>query len=495
MDISSSHLFNRFFKTGASTQPNQSQLSAPTGIRQSIDAIDNETLASQSRQPQEKDGTQFIYAGLDSSGNGHYFSAERQEAIDAVLERLSPEQQHAIRGNSRLNIDLMENDQFTEFANSLTDEELNKAIDAFIGLATSAELRIMYRADILSPANAMSDFMDIVSAAEPELRQQILDQAVQYASKVHPGDSQQTYTQNGHTKEIRQTANDLVNFVGQLKNHDNPERLINNLQQLSATNQSHLLEIYSLDQSMGDRVSNTLQNHNLSDDVQGQLLEFLSSVSKETAAWTKGFELSNRAPDDDATVIIDIDDFFYKVGYEMMTDTLDLIENYSFTDEQLLKMTSELNSLDRSNQRAYLEITTTGFKRLFGNENSHPIDMSEHEEAFATISALREDEDTRNLVFFSRMGEQRMNDNGTGSNFYYLKGRDESAKDFTETVEALVTHAWLNQKKNSNGDISDTLQLVKQLGQLSAKERDASVDRVWALSFVDEPLINQDHLS
>lgn len=501
MNILSSQYLSRFFKMETTHAP-----SNPESLQQAIKAIDS--TATPPMPGSDKVKFELIDPDTWRPGYDDLFNDDQKARIDALLARIPSEQRDLIISNISDYESLLKGDDIHQFAENLSDEELSQFTDIMIAMQSeNSHGRFYAKTSEVFDAIHIEDVMQILADSKPALRQQILDQAHTYAKQVPP------YTEQVQAREKPDTYNrkelfrlsqngsmdNLSTFLNTLHNTKDHQSLMDNLDSVDEAQKIPLMQVYTLDEELGVRSYNMLKNKAFSPEAKEGLLQFIA----ETADKTRHFldlkieaNNSNNPKDSKSASVAWLDNHSYSIGRDMVKDTLDLLDNYEFSDEQLLNMTSTLNNLDRSNQRAYLEITVQGMEHLFGSDYLEPLDLTEHSGALAAIDAVRNNAEARDLVFMSRMGDLAKPAGKTSNAMYDQKEKGaEPYKDMAETAEVLVANAWLGQRKLApdiwspkNGEYEtpplnkDTLSMVRQLNQLSAKERDLSVDQLYVFS-------------
>jgi len=184
--------------------------------------------------------------------------------------------------------------------------------------------------------------------------------------------------------------------------------------------------------------------------------------------------------------VLGYDDTAQSVVLGMVDKVIALTENYSFSDEQLETMASDLKGLSSTHQRAYIEITHTGLSTLFGGGNDFPQDLSEDTAPLDAIDSLRSDYNARELVARSGMGERHVASNGKA--YYEIKDINSSQQDQRQTIELLTKDVWLNR-----GDSDRAGQLAAKFNQLDADQRDGLIDDLNRLGKGSEALVERSH--
>lgn len=503
--LNTSHYLGRFFSAPNTSATGAQNTSTPSeSVQQAVQSA-RENTKVQVRELGIEDGAKLV--PIEQATYNDLFHGEQKVKADALLARLSPEQRDVIISNIRDYEDLLKGDDIFQLAENLSDEELSQFTDIMIAMQSEGHYGYLYpKSYDLQNLIHIRDVMQTLADSEPALRQQILDQAHAYAEQVQPYTEQVQAREKPDTysrKELlrlpqnkNSSIDNLSIFLNALQNTKDHQSLMNNLDSVDEMQKIPLMQVYILDEELGVRSYDMLKNKAFSPEAKEGLLQFIAETADKTGHLLDlkiGAKNSSNPNDSKAANVAWLDNHSYSIGRDMVKDTLDLLDNYEFSDEQLLNMTGTLNNLDRSNQRAYLEITVQGMEHLFGSDYLEPLDLTEHSDALAAIDAVRNNAEARDLVFMSRMGDLCEPARETRDAMYYQKEKGaEPYKDMAETAEVLVANAWLGQRKldpdiwpPKNGEYEtpplnkDTLTLVRQLNQLSAKERDLSVDRLY----------------
>ncbi|WP_028304641.1 hypothetical protein [Oceanospirillum maris] len=511
--FNTTHYFNRFINTSTSATPVSPQSTDHNNVQSKIQQAAQQASEGKIAQPQQpgiEDGAKLeaIDWTTYKPGYNDLFRGEQKVKADALLERMSPEQQDFIISNIGDYVSLLKDDDIFQLAENLSDEEVSQFTDIMIAMQSEGHYGYIYpkSSDFQGPIH-IRDVMQTLADSKPSLRQQILDQAHIYAEQVQLTEKPDTYSRKELLNPPKNSSMDnLKTFLNTLHNVKDHQSLMNNLDSVDETQKIPLMQVYILDEELAVRSHQMLKNKAFSPEAKEGLLQFIAETAEKTLLYTKGWQLVNSSKDlENTSLKLDQDDHYYGVGTGMIEDTLDLLDNYRFTDDQLLNMTGELNRLDRSNQRAYIEITVQGMGHLFGKDhNEEPVDMADHKAALSAIASVRGNSDARNLVMLSRLGEYKEYDEYLKAGQYFAKQNEDSAKDMSQTAEALVSHAWLSQHRYGveppieTADDSyqapmmnfDTIKILRQLHELSAKERDLSIDRLHTFSALSQEMLD-----
>lgn len=403
--------------------------------------------------------------------------SEKADRMEAVLNRLGDEQQQVL-----IDSNLLMEDDFLALAETLSDEELSAFSSVVEGLQTLPKLNHFAAID-LTGFTAAKALVDTLSTMDEGTRGRVLEQAATHASKIPPFQGDETYNADGSFLAVASSsmANDLHNFVNAVNKSDDVGLMLDKLDGFSEDQQSDLLHILGTSVEMGDRLMDTLSDRDTN--AQDAMLNLLSEVAQSARGYAPDIRPVSGSGNGGA--ILEHDNYSGRVVWDMVDDSIALMENYQFSDEQVEEMATELTYMERSDQRAYLAITKTGLAHLLGEGGEQTIALDEHQGALATVEALRGSASVRDTVFKSRMGEETISD---GTRFYGLKDEGESHRDQVATIELLVTDTWLNQG-GSESDISlRSTQLANLLGEMGAEQRDGLVHELNRFGQGDIPL-------
>jgi len=405
-----------------------------------------------------------VHSGTYRSGTVQ--DPDKSDRVDAILNRLSENERTALLDNNELLLD----DRFIQLAEELNDDELRQFVAISSALQTIPLVESAHYGRAYSGTTEVESLINSLSAMDADTRSRVLDKAEGYAEQVAKRPpSPLTYDAQSigsfHSDGV--TANDLFNFNNAISGSDDVNGMLDQLEQFDEHQQTQLLGLLRRDDTLGTNMMDQLEGRDSA--AQNAILDFMTEL-----------DLTRKHPMKyDATgstrSVLDFDNNGREVVVGMMEDTVSLLENYRFDDEQLEQMGNQLQQLDRSNQRAYLAITQTGFETLLGDVASEgkQVDLSQYEAALETIDNLRTNAQTRELVFKSRMGEASIHD---GQRFYEQKALGEANHDVEEMVRFLTTDAWLNNTlDDSSAHDAQTNRLTHLLTDMGAEQRDQLV--------------------
>lgn len=464
MDITSAHSLPQSrgtsIRSAEPSQPNPAIAHTPQSPATKVTLSEGTRAATEA---EEASVNQFIrvYTGTYRSGAVH--DPDKSARIDGILNRLSENEQAALIDNNTMLLD----EKFIQLAEELSDDELRQFVAISSALQTIPLVESPNNGRAYSGTKEVSRLVENLSQLDTETRSRVLDKAEGYAEKVvKRPPSPLTYDARSIWNYLSDgaTANDLFNLNNAIAGSDDVNGMLDQLEQFDEHQQTQLLGLLRRDSTLGTQMMDQLEGRDPA--AQNAILDFMSELDT-----TRKFHMNYDATGETRSVL-DFDNNGYSVVVGMMEDTASLLENYRFDDEQLAQMGNQLQQMNRSDQRAYLAITKTGFETLLGDVASEgkQIDLSRHEAAFATIDSLRSSAQVRELVFKSRMGEESIHD---GQRLYAQKTLGEANRDVAEMVRFLTTDAWLNNRSDDNSaHKAQTERLTGMLSYMGADQRD-----------------------
>ncbi|MBB1485874.1 hypothetical protein [Oceanospirillum sediminis] len=424
------------------------------------------STAETMNQPPQDGGARF---GFRTHTNN--MSPEKAERVQTLLSRLDDEQNTILAGTQHIHGDELFSDDFLTMVEEMDDEQLSQLINTLDGFNVNPGNNFFYR----DPPD-LENFIQTLAQTDEETRDRILDKTSELSEAIYHPDGDFTYDSMGISPQVGSvTANPLHHFISAVTQSPDSNQFMDKLEQFDEQQQNQLLNVFGWDHKQGERLMNALEGK--SEETQGALLSFLSDLTENGAVpltikqqvagsdmHTGSVWLDGQKPGT-AAALLTIDNNSESTVDQMLDETLTLLDQYQFSDEQLIQMTDDLKGMERSDQRAYLTISKTGLETLFsasgntGNERQ-PIDMSEHQQAFDIVDSVRQDSHARDLVFRSRVGEQVGLMSSVNSEFYELKSKEDSLRDVRNTVAVLTRQAMLGPQSYSNqesrGSAEDT---------------------------------------
>ena len=307
--------------------------------------------------------------------------------------------------------------------------------------------------------------------------ERILEKAAELASAVQTSGGSDLYKRDGSVSEGSLKAVErLSNFV---KSVSGPGANAEVMNQVESFDEQHQDTLYNLIANNRDSAMSLMENlaersDETRDTVLGLFTEQLSSIEPIIPGYAPKELFVEKDAWTGAT--LDHDDTNLHVVQGMIDQTIQLMEDYAFDDEQLTHLTGQLSTLDTTDQRAALAITGMGMDLLVGGAGKgQHLDLEAHEKALEVISGLRSDGRVLEVVAKSRMDEMRTDE---GKPFYALKKAGDSERDQQTMVELLVTDAWVNSQQNDQKDVEmQSLRLANQLLEMDETGRDGSQHR------------------
>ncbi|MBB6523080.1 hypothetical protein [Pseudoteredinibacter isoporae] len=423
----------------------------------------------------EADKTLTRFAVFQGHNSGLLMpESEKTDRMQAQLDRIPGRE-----AKSLVDSGLLDSEEFLDFAESLSDEELTNFAQAAAALETPPKLNNFFFA---SPAKQKTEaFMRSLSEMDAGVRREVLSKASELSQGVPLREPSPTYSARGVLAEGSAQANDIHNFVKTVNqlggDSDKQAALLQGLGHYQADQQSGLLTIAAGGADMGLRLMDSLQV--FSKDAQDATIDYLKGVSDKKSP----FELTvTKATDPEnwSGAVLGYDNHSSNVVEGMISDIVSISENYRFTDEQWQDMMEELGGLDATDQRAYIAITKGGLDTLLDGSPGKPEDVNQNAQLMDNLDRLRNSSIVRDVVFKSAVGEERVSD---GQSYYAHKESSDSKRDQEAMVEFLVTDAWLNRE-----DEARTLVIASKLEALGAEQRDEQVDTINGLVTEREPL-------
>jgi len=391
--------------------------------------------------------------------------SEKSKLMVKVLDRLDKAAQ-----TSLIDSDILDNDNFLHLAQQLSDEELQQFVAVAQGLQSAPQRNKMPNLNI--SIIQLKEFVETLSLLDSQTRTQVLQQAGEHAAKVTSTGGDPSYNEQGLLpNSSSSSANDIHNFVDAVNNSSNVPEMLQGLQNFSASQQSNLLQLLVSDK-LGNQVMQQLQDK--SEPIKDSALQYLAGLSKNVESFAPEYRLA--VSGDDAAALLNHDNHSADTAFGMIEQSVELMENYNFSDDQLEDMFSALHGLQVSDQRAYLEITSSGLEQLVGLKPAlgDKLEIAENDAVMQALEDVRGNSQARDLVFKSRMGLSQLDEEGR--KFYDIKDQFTAKKDQGNTIDVLISEAFYSindaqldaqssYKKNTNS-------LASHMLELDADERD-----------------------
>lgn len=276
-------------------------------------------------------------------------------------------------------------------------------------------------------------------------------------------------------RPAKETANDLHNFVSALSQTGEPSELLDTLEQQPAERTSDLLALMGSDLELAERMLTALEDYE--PDVASQYLSSIADIARDKVSGISREQLLENTRH--LLVPSDFDDFTPETLREMLTSSVELLENYQFSDDQLQQMAERIGGMERRDQRSYIAMTETGLAQLVGESTDSKFDVSGMESEFELLDSLRDNLVVREAVSDSRLGKKIITP--SGERLYQAKTAGQSATDQRQLIELLTQAALV--EKTSEGTAAEDLEGVAQnlavhMRVLDADRRDQLVDEL-----------------
>ncbi|WP_027857671.1 hypothetical protein [Marinobacterium jannaschii] len=451
--------------------PNQAESKTP--INHKLSADGKMSLLEDTLKAKESDAEASRRVAENFDGKFRYRPSEdpeRDARLDSILNRLSSEEEKSALYDIFVRSREDSEAAFFQLTEELSDEELRELVSVGTALLTVPFHGFDGEPRDYRGKNEAAKLINNLSDMDSDTRSRVLEKAADYAAKVpktpvHP----LTYSPLDGLDRINAkiAATSVFDLNTAINNSDDVNAMLDKLEQFEEPQQKKLLGLLRTDVELGDRMMEVLKDNN--SEAHNAMLDYVVELNN-----IRGSKV-DYDPLYETPQSLDFDNNGKGVLAGMVEDTVSLLEDYSFDDAQLTQMAEQLQQLDRSDQRAYLAISKTGFETLLGKPEglAEPIDMSQHEEAVETVDSLRNNLLVRELVFESRMGEESIVE---GERRYELKNLGEANRDMEEITRFLVTDAWLNNKiEDSSAHQAQTQRLIGKLSGMGAEQRDELV--------------------
>lgn len=281
-------------------------------------------------------------------GNDYTLSIQSEEQavqIDNLLGRLNEDQQKQLIDSGLLN-----NEQFMALSDELDDKQLGQLLTTFKTLAGSGHVSMEYtHNDTQQPSHA-AQLLDILSEANSSKRSRILDYAEKLSDPVVKSSSEEdlTYDNKGQfnlafvsQSDRKDSLKDFITVLGETKQ---VHLMMNKLEEFEDVQQGQLLNIMALDNSAGTRLMDQLSEKSTS--IQAHFLSYLGKIADGAGEQEYGNPLSATQDKKRETSEAGADIRFSDVATQAIEDISELIDNYEFSDQQLLQMGEDLSLLN-----------------------------------------------------------------------------------------------------------------------------------------------------
>ncbi|MEC8327487.1 MAG: hypothetical protein VX100_15580 [Pseudomonadota bacterium] len=334
-------------------------------------------------------------------------SDEQKQQLTSLYERLSEEDFINLAKT-----DVLKNEQFLSLSGQLDDEHLNGLVSAIAGLSVPASMLFVHVNEYQPPRTEeekIAQFIDVIANQNEVNRDKIISQAALYSESVN------TYKKNsrddGTYSEINlyfstdSSANNLQNFVSSVISSDNPGDLVDKLSNFSEQQQSAMLNVLGFDNHLGTRLLDQL--HDKDETARQNIVSFLGDITQKSGAFLEFSAFSSRDPDNPLYLRKGHGDNMYTTVQDMVSKTVNLLEDYEFSDEQLSKFGEDLTNHPRQQQIAYLDTFTLGLENLTQRDENNPETYNPLDDAQSAtqLFALLNDETILEKMYQTRQGE------------------------------------------------------------------------------------------
>ncbi|MCJ8339691.1 MAG: hypothetical protein MJK10_14575 [Pseudomonadales bacterium] len=444
-----------------------------------------ETLKSSHFAVGDEPGGNQIAEGSRSVQGRHNIilldDSEKSQLILKLLDRLDKPAQTTL-----IDTDILQSDSFLQLAQQLRDEELQQFVAVTQALQSAPQRNKMPSVNI--SIIQLKAFVETLSTLDAQTRTQVLQQGGEHTAKVTVAETDQSYNQQGQLpNSSSSSANDVHNFVDAINNSSDAQGMLQGLQNFSVSQQSNLLQLLVADR-LGSRVMQQLQDK--SDAIKDSALQYLAGLSKNIEGFAPEYTLA--VSGDDGGALLNYDNHSGRTAFAMIEHSVELLENYNFSDDQLEEMFAALHGLQVSDQRAYLQITSSGLEQLVGVKTAlgDKLEITGNEAVMQTLENVRGNSQARDLVFKSRMGPSQLDQNGR--KFYDIKDLSAAEKDQKNTINLLISETFyaINDSHLAAESSYDknTNRLATNLLELGADARDPLTAQLSALARSEVPL-------
>jgi len=406
--------------------------------------------------------------------------------LDSLVARLRPElQQTLIDSDLDLTFDLEnpEND-YIGYLNSLNDQELNKTVSVLRAFSVNPMVSDTSQGNGFAresnQRNRSENFIDMLKGFDSDTQTRVLNKMSDYAEDVPviPFDKSITYNKkaNDTNQGAASEANDLLNFFELTKKSKDVNETIDKIESFTTVQQSDVMFIMSsVPEEQADRVFNILENKEK--ETQNEILKVFSSIAKRTSPLLSfSARLSNNSHSNDAQYIdTSCDTHDYYATKQHLSDTLSLYENFQFENDDLNRMSKQLNEANFLDQRALTTLSLTSLETLEGDNGSVDIPLKVSTENNDVLKSLQQTPDILNLVHLSQFGKELDSQHIHGASSYSLIKDDYvGQRDQQDVIQLLTIHAKTNLYL-ADRDKSLSLMTEKLLNK-DAESRDQYVD-------------------
>lgn len=368
-------------------------------------------------------------------------SSPQADVAKGVLQRLPVEQQASLK-NSKLLLD----PSFIELASNISDKELSQLVTVHNTLTSSPSTRHQHSASV-SGDTSIDKFIYTLTNVDDKSRSKMLEIASDFSSRVSVPKAVNTYSSSGLASKANDSSanNDFHNFITAVNKTDDIDAIFSHLAKFDQTLQSSLLNVLSVSPELGAELVSSLSS--FEESTQEMVLSFMGKAAKEIKT-VSGHNSLDIVGNNKYLTFDDMNDLgSNQVG--IIEDTVSLLANYQFDDEQVSAMVTELTSMKNEDQQAYLKISTQGLQHIIGKPESGKINLDDQQQAIETVELLRSDKIVRKLVLLTGMGDVATLDTQDKDKFYTIKAPMAADSAQKSVIEMLTTDAWI---RSQNGD-------------------------------------------
>lgn len=300
--------------------------------------------------------------------------------------------------------------EFLDMATSMSDEELADFAVTIKAMMLPASLNYTSHNEAeRSYKDKVAEFVNVLKDSNMTDRTAILNRSADYANQVDV-DAAVSFEQNVFGQTLTNfkfdpyrsdtSANNLHNYISAVVTTEDPAALTQQLDNMSDEAQKGLLNIYGLDNELGERLSTLIgtEGSNVPASLLSALGEMADSVkiSFITSDVDKQFGYSWLG--DEALLKDNEESQGRDFALDSVSSMITTLERYDFSQEQKETMGSELSNLSNPEKRAYIEITTTGLDDMLQSKVDESFNKKNLDEAIEVVSTLRSNQNVLSLV-------------------------------------------------------------------------------------------------
>ncbi|MGB1236859.1 MAG: hypothetical protein ACPG4U_01540 [Pseudomonadales bacterium] len=341
-------------------------------------------------------------------------------------------------------------------------------------------------------------FTDQLIGVDEETQKGLLERGAQYAQSAVTHDATETYNANGKVlNKVNPASRALTDFVQAVVNVEAPSELLTTLDQFSEQQSRNLLAVYAVDANQGERAVEGLKDS--SEEIRDLFLDQFAKLSYSTGYDYLGFWNSSSFDEGSA-----LQNRYYNPHSvrpsALIDQTLELMANYDFSDEQLIALHSDSQG-SIAEQKMMLDVMEVGLERLLGREEGGKTSLEGHEDVLEVLSAVRNSSavqelmtDARYDTYYSETLEREVT---------HPKKQGAAMHASESVIEVMVSQAYLqSQQREPSGEdvssfsfesLSDSVDaLANQLLNLESAEQDSTVAQLRGKLGAQGPLALRD---